>query len=113
MTRIRWTRGAHEDLVAIGEYIARRDPGNASRFVAELMDRTLVLRGQPLCGRILPELGDETVRELIHKNYRIVYRVVDVEAHILTVFEGHMLLRPGAIGTRREDDRRDEKDDET
>lgn len=40
MTHIRWTRGAYEDLVAIGDYIARRDPGNASRFVAKLFEGT-------------------------------------------------------------------------
>jgi toxin ParE1/3/4 len=112
MTRIRWTSGAYGDLVEIGEYIARRDSGNASRFVAELMDRTLVLRGQLLCGRVLPELGDETVRELIHKNYRIVYRVVGEEAHILSVFEGHRLLRSGALGIKHEDEQQGGKDDE-
>lgn len=100
MTRIRWTSEACEDLVAIGEYIARRDSGNASRFLSELMDRTLVLREQLLCCRVIPELDDEKVRELICKNYRIVYRVVGEEAHILTVFEGHRLLLPAGSRLR-------------
>ena len=97
MTHIRWTRGAYEDLVTISDYIARRDPGNASRFVAKLMDRVLVLREQPLCGRVLPEFSDEATRELIHGNYRLVYRLVGDEAHILTVFEGHRLFGTGML----------------
>jgi toxin ParE1/3/4 len=107
MTRNRWTSGAYEYLAAIGDYIARRDPGNAARFVAELMDRVLVLQAQSLSGRVLPEMGDPAIRELIHKNYRIVYRVVGEEAHILTIFEDHMLLRsfaplPSSLGARVE-----------
>jgi plasmid stabilization system protein ParE len=112
MTRIRWTSGAYEDLVAIGDYISRREPGNAVRFVAELMDRVLVLQAQSLCGRVLPEMGDPAIRELIHKNYRIVYRIVSDEAHILAVFEGHMLLRPSALESRREGMNNEDKDDE-
>lgn len=36
-------------------------------------------------GRTLPEVDDETIRELIYKNYRIVYQVLE-KNQILTVF---------------------------
>jgi len=97
MTTIRWTSQASSDLVEIGDYIARRDPGAAARFVGELMDSVLVLMEHPRAGRLVPEIGDEAVRELIHGNYRIVYRLAGDEVQVLTVFEGHMLLRKGQI----------------
>ena len=41
---------------------------------------------------IVPELSDRSIRELIFKNYRIVYRQIDEDIQIVIVFEGHRLL---------------------
>jgi toxin ParE1/3/4 len=86
---VRWTEKARQDLFAIGDYIARDNPAAAARFISALMDRTSVLADTPLIGRVVPEVARKDVRELIHGNYRLVYRLVETEAHILTVFEGH------------------------
>jgi plasmid stabilization system protein ParE len=42
-------------------------------------------------------LNNDDIRELIHGNYRIVYKLAGSEVHILTVFEGHMLLDPAGL----------------
>lgn len=94
MTNLVWTEGARSDLIEIADYIARRDPNTAASFVSTLMDRTLVLIDQPRLGRMVPEFGDESIREIIHGNYRIVYRILDSAVFVLTVFEGHRLLAP-------------------
>jgi plasmid stabilization system protein ParE len=39
----------------------------------------------PESGRIVPELNEQDVREVIHRPYRIVYRVIQNEVHIITV----------------------------
>ena len=44
-------------------------------------------------GRIVPEIGSFNIRELIEGNYRIVYRYSREKIEILTVFEGHKLLK--------------------
>jgi len=44
-----------------------------------------------------PEVSDPNIRELIFKKHRIVYRVRKGVVEILTVFEGHRLLRIGEI----------------
>ena len=44
-------------------------------------------------GRVVPEIGNPDIRELIFKKYRIVYRLNANCIEILTVFEGHRLLR--------------------
>ena len=46
----------------------------------------------PLAGRVVPERADQEVREVLVRNYRIVYRVHSDAIHVLTVFEGHRLL---------------------
>jgi hypothetical protein len=48
---------------------------------------------QPLAGRVVPELQRDDIRELLLRTYRIVYRLRPAEIHVLTVFEGHRLLR--------------------
>jgi plasmid stabilization system protein ParE len=46
----------------------------------------------PLSGRVVPELGQKTVREVIYGNYRIVYRVTEDAVQVLTVFHASRLF---------------------
>lgn len=51
----------------------------------------------PLVGRVVPEFGRTELREAIERSYRIVYRIEAGNVRILTVFEGHRLLRPSDV----------------
>ena len=51
------------------------------------------LEDHPLSGRVVPEVGDDAIRELIRGNYRIVYRLKQDVVEIVTVFHGARLLR--------------------
>jgi toxin ParE1/3/4 len=91
---ISWSREAGENLVDIEEFIARDSVERAVRFVDALIDHAeLVLTDNPGSGRTVPEIGHPDIRELIYRGYRIVYRLNDDRIEILTVFEGHRLLR--------------------
>jgi plasmid stabilization system protein ParE len=57
------------------DYIARDSPENAARFVRMLMDSTRKLGEFPKLGRILPDFEDPTIRELVVRSYRIIYRL--------------------------------------
>jgi len=46
-----------------------------------------------MIGRMVPEILNPLIRELIVKNYRIIYRLKKTNIEILTVHEGHRLLR--------------------
>ncbi|MDQ3021191.1 MAG: type II toxin-antitoxin system RelE/ParE family toxin [Bacteroidota bacterium] len=47
----------------------------------------------PKAGRIVPELSDEKIRELIKGNYRIIYRIVNKKkVDIITVHHSKRLL---------------------
>lgn len=92
--KIRWMPQALLDLNAIRRFIARDDPAAARRWIARLRERALAAASAPRAGRVVPELGNPAVREVFLRTYRIVYRILDDELHVLTVFEGHRLLRP-------------------
>jgi toxin ParE1/3/4 len=84
-----WTDRAVADLEAIGDYISRDDPSAASNWVATLLTAAETVAASPHAGRRVPELGRDDIREVIKRNYRIVYRVGAERIEVLTVFEGH------------------------
>jgi toxin ParE1/3/4 len=88
----RWTERAAADLLAIGDYIALDAPGAARAWVERLRQRASRATKVPNAGRVVPEFARSDVREVFVRSYRIVYRVVDADIVILTVFEGHKLL---------------------
>lgn len=90
--KIRWTQQARQDLLEVGRYIAQRNPVAAQRWTARIRERVKKIVLSPFAGRMVPELMREEIRELIEKNYRIVYQVGDEFLDVLTVFEAHRLF---------------------
>jgi len=80
------------NLREIREYISHDSVQNAAIFLDYLVKQVQILETAPQAGRIVPEFNDKTIRELVIKKYRIVYRILETEIHILTVFEGHKQL---------------------
>lgn len=95
MGKIKWTEKAGRNLKSIHEYISRDSEIYAVRFVKSLIKATKRLENMPYSGRIVPEFEIENFREVIFRNYRIVYRLVgknnDVE--ILAVVHGARDMR--------------------
>jgi toxin ParE1/3/4 len=91
--KIFWTKEALLRLQDIEEYISRDNPIDAIEFIDKLISLAETLIDNPEKGRIVPELSLQNIRELIHKNYRIVYLVKKSSVDILTVFESHQLLK--------------------
>lgn len=97
MSKVRWTRGAVEDLREIRSFIGLDDARAATRWVERLRARARLAADHPLSGRIVPEFGRGDLREVFVRSYRIVYRALPDEIHVLTIFEGSRLLRPSDI----------------
>jgi toxin ParE1/3/4 len=95
--KIRWTHEAFEQLTAIEDYISKDSPERAARFVDQLIEHAESLSDNPRLGRTVPEIANPDIRELLFKKYRIVYRLKENRVEILTVFEGHRLLRTDEI----------------
>ena len=84
--RIVWTPQAIEDVEAIRNYIAQDSPRYGDHMVERIVEAVERLEMFPRSGRVVPELKREAIREVIYGNYRIVYRVTELEAQIITVF---------------------------
>lgn len=91
--RLRWSQKAQDDLVEIALYIAQDNPKAARAWVKRLRERARQAAASPLAGRYVPERRREHIREVFLRSYRIIYRVQGSEVLILTVLEGHRLLR--------------------
>jgi toxin ParE1/3/4 len=97
--KILWTREALQRLIEIEDFIAKDNAERAAKFVDDIVEHAeSVLPGEPRIGRMVSEISNPDIRELIYKKHRIVYRVNKNNLEILTVFEGHRLLRVDEIG---------------
>ena len=86
MVRINWTFQAKDDLKAIAEYISKDSIRYAGLQIIRLKNRTRILKTQIRSGKIVPEINQENIRELIEGNYRIIYKIVkESQIDILTI----------------------------
>ena len=90
--KLEWSHRAARDLRDIGRFIARDNPSAARRWLETLRQQAKRAAQLPMSGRMVPEYHRERLREIVHKNYRIVYLVGDGAVHVLTVFEAHRLF---------------------
>jgi addiction module RelE/StbE family toxin len=93
MTRVRWTLQALEDVESIRQYVARDSGEYATLLVMRIVQAVERLTIFPASGRVVPEVADEKLREVISGSYRIVYRLRDDEIVIVAVHHGARLLR--------------------
>ena len=83
-----WTDPSIEDLRAVRDYIGRDSDYYAADLVEQIVWSVERLVRFPKLGRVVPEAQDESIRELLHQNYRIVYRLVGERIEILTIIHG-------------------------
>ena len=74
--KIIWSEQARDDLQAIVLFIAQDNSAAAETFGCRLMSKVDVLAQFPQVGRVVPEEGDEAIREIILRPYRIIYKVL-------------------------------------
>ena len=75
MVTLVWTEVALEDLRLIHEFISKDSQVYADRFTEKIIARVEQLQTFSRSGRVVPEFGMETLRELIEGNYRIIYQI--------------------------------------
>jgi len=90
--RILWTPLALDRAAEIAKYIARDKPSSAKQWLSALFDKVERLPASPEMGRMVPEISDKRIRELIYGNYRIIYRLDKKEISILTIRHGRQIL---------------------
>jgi len=88
VSRIVWAPQALEDVQAIRDYLSRNSIDYANLIVELIVTAVSQLELHPRSGRIVPEVGLPSLREVILRDYRIVYRLRRNVVEILTVFHG-------------------------
>lgn len=83
--QIIWSAQARDDLQSIVFFIAQDNPTIAESFGYQLMSKVDVLAQFPEIGRVVPEENDETIRELVLRPYRIIYKVLAAKQAIAIV----------------------------
>jgi toxin ParE1/3/4 len=77
-----WSPTAILDLKDIRDFIAEDDPTSARAFVQAIFEAIERLPAFPQSGRKVPEFNDPSIREVIRRPCRIVYRVREMERRV-------------------------------
>ncbi len=83
-----WSIPARDDLKNIHDYIAANSKYYAIKVSQEFIDKSEILAQFPKMGRIVPEIGDENIRELIIYSYRLLYEISPKRIEILAIIHG-------------------------
>lgn len=93
--RVFLSRHAQNDLEEIYTYIAADSPVNAAAFVLVLEKQILSLATMPERSPLIPENNffGTRLRHLVHKKYRVIFRIQKETVFVLRVIHGAQLLK--------------------
>jgi toxin ParE1/3/4 len=86
--QVAWTETAWRDLERIADYIAEDSPGYAAALVRRVRDLGRSLEEMAERGRVVPELEEPAVRELVIGSYRLIYEIDGADVSILGLIHG-------------------------
>ncbi len=90
--KIIWSPLSIERTANIAEYIALDNPEIANEWIDKLFHFVEKLTNFPKRGRIVAEINDENIRELIFGNYRIIYQLQKNQISIMTIRHTKQIL---------------------
>jgi toxin ParE1/3/4 len=82
---VEWSHPAKNDLKQIYDFIACDSKYYAKKVSSEMVDKTKILKKFPRLGRIVPEINNESIREIFHYSYRIIYEIKNQKIDILAL----------------------------
>lgn len=80
---IHWKKQAINDLIKIGQHIARDSPTNAGKLIDLIEGKVMALASHPRLGRNGRKRG--TCELVAHEHYVVIYRVLDKKIEVLRV----------------------------
>ncbi|ADG92560.1 plasmid stabilization system [Arcobacter nitrofigilis DSM 7299] len=92
---VQWTEIAQNDLLNIIEYIKTDSVNTAKKIFFEIKEECNKLHYFPERNRVVPELseiGISKYREVIHKRWRIIYKIENQIVYILLVVDSRQNL---------------------
>ena len=90
--KVVWSPLALERVNDIADYMAETSVEAAKVWLGDIFGAVDRLQEFPESGRVVPEVNRPNIRELVFKNYRVIYRVERKQVSILTVRHGKQRL---------------------
>ena len=91
--KIVWSPRSAHNLEDICEFISKDSPRYASVFARGIINIIERTSQNPEIGRVVPEFGNNELRERIFGSYRIIYRVSNIAIEIVTIVHGSRLVK--------------------
>jgi len=88
---------AQRHLRQVYTHIAHDSVSVAQQVVNDLAERTRLLDEFPLTGKVIPEAGDDNLREVHEHSWRIFYQVRNHDVFVFAVMHKHRQLAPEDI----------------
>ena len=86
--RVIWAESARLALDEVIAYIAQESSDGAVRVLTQTLDTAASLSTLAERGRVVREIGESTLRELLVYDYRLLYRVRDDRVVIRALLHG-------------------------
>ncbi len=83
---VRWSKRALRQAVNAGLFVVRDRPLTTLRWGEELISAMWNVGEFPESGRVVPEIGNPRVREVIHRDVRVIYRIDPSELVVMIVW---------------------------
>lgn len=93
--KVVWTERAKHELRGINGYLEYAP--TAKQLIKAIRRRVQMLSQFPLMGRMIPEINDPALRELIVGQFRVLHHVYPDRIDILRVVDGHRLFDPFGV----------------
>ena len=95
--KVIWSPLAELRALDAVDFIAADRPQAAAAWLEELLERVAALGKFAKRGRVVPEIGKATHRQIFHYPYRIIYRVDPRRVVILTIRHGRRAWDPAEL----------------
>jgi toxin ParE1/3/4 len=86
--KLRFSRSSRNDLVSIGEWIAKENPPRAAEYVFEIEDACKRLIDFPLTGERIGRYNKQEVRRKVQGSHLVLYTIRQDTIFILRVVHG-------------------------
>ena len=95
--KVVWSALAELRALEAVDYIAEHRPGGASEWLEALLQRVSRLDRMARRGRVVPEIGLPSFREVFHAPYRVIYRIDVASVVVLTLRHWRRSWDPGEM----------------
>ncbi len=85
MHKVKWSDISKLRIIEIADFIALDAPDAADKWIEKILSKEDILKDNPKIGRIVPEIKDTSIRELIVGEYRLIYEISEKEIIVLTL----------------------------